>query len=318
MPAGVRVLETLDVRRLLDAADCAPIEGIRLVQEDGTAIPGKLPAGGGLGIRRTALTSALARRAAEAGVELRWDCAVEGFAITGRAVTITTAAGALNAGILVAADGLHSPTRHRAGLAGPSQGSPRFGLRQHFRLAPWSRFVEVHLSRGVEAFVTPAGTMRVGVAFLWERDSFDGPVSFEMLLARFPAVAQRLAGAPADSQPRGAGPLAQAAHSRTSDRLVLVGDAAGYVDAITGEGLSLALTCAQALGAALPAALARGASREALAPYERFCAHGFRRYALACRFVLALARRPKARRLALHILGRHPHLFDRLLALTLC
>ncbi len=317
MPAGVQVLETLDVLRLLDAADCALIEGIRLVQEDGSAIAGRLPAGGGLGIRRTALTSALARRAAEAGVELRWDCAVEHFANTGRAVTLTTAAGELNARILVAADGLHSRIRHSAGLAGPNQGSPRFGLRQHFRLAPWSRFVEVHLSRGVEAFVTPAGTLRVGIAFLWERDAFDGPVSFETLLTHFPAVAQRLAGAPADSQPRGAGPLAQAARSRTSDRLVLVGDAAGYVDAITGEGLSLALTCAQALGAALPAALAGGGSREALAPYERFCAHGFRRYALACRFVLALARRPKARRLALRVLGRHPHLFDRLLALTL-
>ena len=142
-------------------------------------------------------------------------------------------------------------------------------------------------------------------------------MSFARLLERFPAIAERIAGAQADSQPRGAGPLAQAVRARTAQRFALVGDAAGYVDAITGEGLSLALACGQALGAGLPAALARGATRAALAPYERFAAHEFRRYAVVCRTVLAVARRPRLRGAALHILGRHPHLFDRLVALAL-
>ncbi len=317
MPAGVRVLEALGVRALLDPEACAPIDGICYVQEDGSRAGGALPAPGGLGIRRTALAAALAQRAAACGVDVRWGCAAAGFSTGRDAVTLQTAAGELTAGVLVAADGLHSRLRTAAGLDGRTTAAPRFGMRQHFRTPPWSRLVEVHLARGVEAFVTPAGSGRVGVAFLWEKGRVQGPVSFARLLERFPAVAERIAGGEADSQPRGAGPLAQAVRARSGQRFVLVGDAAGYVDAITGEGLSLALACGQALGEGLPAALARGAGRAALAPYERFAAREFRRYALVCRTVLAVARRPLLRRGALHILGRHPRMFDRLIALAL-
>jgi flavin-dependent dehydrogenase len=190
-------------------------------------------------------------------------------------------------------------------------------LRQHFRLAPWSEFVEVHLGEGMEAFVTPAGDERVGVAFLWEREAVPGPASFESFLLRFPALAARLERAPVESKPRGAGPLAQRARSRIADRFVLAGDAAGYVDAITGEGLSLAFAGAQALGAVLPRAIARGATRDTLLPYDRAVRREYRRYALACRTVLAVARRPRARREVLRFLARRPRLFDRLIALAL-
>ena len=96
-----------------------------------------------------------------------------------------------------------------------------------------------------------------------------------------------------------------------------MGDAAGYLDAITGEGISLAFAGAQALGAILPAALARGATRETFLPYDRAVRREYRRYALACRTVLAVARRPRARRPVLRFLGSHPRLFDRLIALAL-
>ncbi|MBZ5589308.1 MAG: NAD(P)/FAD-dependent oxidoreductase [Acidobacteriia bacterium] len=317
MPAGVRVLDALGARAYIGAADCAPVEGIRYVQEDGSAAEGRLPAGGGLGIRRTALASALARRAVECGVEVRWSCPIEGLATTGRAVSLRTPGGEVTAGVCVAADGLHSRLRRCAGLDGPTARLRRFGLRQHFHLPPWSRFVEVHLSPGVEAFVTPAGASRVGVAFLWEKGRVPGSVAVESFLERFPALRARLAGAPADSRPRGAGPLAQAARSPIADRLVLVGDAAGYVDAITGEGLSLAFVCAQALGSILPAAIEGGAGRETLLAYERFFTGTFRRYAVVCRLVLGFARRPSLRRCALHVLARRPRILDRLIKLAL-
>jgi flavin-dependent dehydrogenase len=316
MPAGVRVLEALGVRERIGAADCSPFLGIRYVQEDGSFAEGRLPSPG-LGIRRTALTSALAQRADECGVAIRWGCAVEGFRTTARAATVTTADGEVPAQLIVAADGLHSRLRRLAGLDRPTRLPQRLGLRQHFRVAPWSEFVEVHLGDAMEAFVTPAGASRVGVAFLWERDAVPGSASFDTFLRRFPLLAARLADEPADSRPRGAGPLAQGARSRIAERFVLVGDSAGYIDAITGEGVSLAFACAQALGAILPAALERGATRESLIPYERAAAREFRRYALVCRSVLALARRPRLRRSVLHFLGAHPHLFDRLTALAL-
>jgi flavin-dependent dehydrogenase len=312
----VGVLEALGVRDRIGRADCAPFLGIRYIQEDGSCVQGRLPAPG-LGIRRTALTSVLAQRAGECGAAIRWRCAVEGFTTTAQAVTLATPDGEVAAKLLVAADGLHSRLRRLAGLDRPSRLPQRLGLRQHFRVPPWSEFVEVHLGDKMEAFVTPAGEERVGIAFLWDRDAVPEPVSFENLLQRFPTLAARLADASTDSRPRGAGPLAQGSYSRIADRFVLMGDAAGYVDAITGEGLSLAFVCAQALGAILPVVLERGATRETLIPYQRAAAREFRRYALVCRSVLALARRPRLRRPVLHFFGAHPRLFDKLIALAL-
>jgi len=316
MPSGVRVLETLGARDLIGATDRAPLRGIRYVEEDGASAEGRLPAPG-LGVRRTALTSALAQRAAECGVEILWGCPVRSFTTDDRAVSVTTSAGRLTAKLVIAADGLHSRLRRLAGLDRPTGSPQRFGLRQHFRLPPWSDFVEVHLGEGVEAFVTPAGALRVGVAFLWEKKAIPGPASFEGLLGRFPALAARLADASADSRPRGAGPFSQRSRSRVADRFVLVGDAAGYVDPITGEGVSMGLACAQALGEILPGALQRSVTRESLLPYERAFAREFRRYALVCRSVLGLARRPRLRRPLLRFLGAHPRIFDRLIAAAL-
>ena len=278
---------------------------------------GTAPRGGGRGIRRTALVSALARSAAESGVELRFDCRADGFSRSDGITTVRTGTAEVRARVLVAADGLLSRMRRLAGLERPAPRLRRFGLRQHFQVRPWSDWVEVYLREGIEAFVTPAGESRVGIAFLWERSALPGPASVEDFLHHFPALEARLAGAPIDSRPRGAGPLAQSTRARTADGVVLVGDAGGYVDAITGEGVSLALTCAQALGSLLPAALGDGATRQALRHYERFHAREFRRYALVCHAMLALARRPHIRRRVVRFLGSQPRLFDRLIAAAL-
>jgi flavin-dependent dehydrogenase len=99
-----------------------------------------------------------------------------------------------------------------------------------------------------------------------------------------------------------------------ADRFALVGDAAGYVDAVTGEGLSLAFTCAEALGNLLPEALARGATRESLMPYERVFQRAFRKYSWLTRGMLMLARRPGLRRPLVRWLGTSPRVFEHILA----
>ncbi|WP_224243415.1 NAD(P)/FAD-dependent oxidoreductase [Hyalangium gracile] len=314
-PPGLRELEALGARQYLTSADCAPIVGIRYLQEDGTDVSGRFAPTPGLGIRRTALASALTRTAREAGVTLRERCGVANVLRSPERVLLTTATGEeVEARLLVAADGLASPLRQAQGLDEPVKphAPRRFGLRQHFRVRPWSDFVEIHLSRGLEAYVTPAGNERVGVAFLWEDGKVEDAISFPSLLQRFPALRERLEGAPADSQARGAGPFLRKVRGRTLDRFVLVGDAAGYVDAITGEGLTLALRGASALGHLLPEVLARGASRASLVPYERAVARHYWRYALSVRLMLAIARYPALRARVLHGLARYPRLFESL------
>jgi flavin-dependent dehydrogenase len=314
-PPGLRELEALGARQYLTPADCAPIVGIRYLQEDGTDVSGRFTPAPGLGIRRTALAAALTRTAREAGVVLQERCGVANVVRSTERVLLTTAAGEeVEARLLVAADGLASPLRHAQGLDEPvnAQAPRRFGLRQHFRVRPWSEFVEIHLARGLEAYVTPAGNDRVGVAFLWEHGKVDGPISFPSLLHRFPALRERLEGASPDSQARGAGPFLRRVRGRSLDRFVLVGDAAGYVDAITGEGLTLALRAASALGQLLPQVLAQGASRASLLPYERAVARHYWRYALSVRMMLAIARYPALRVRVLHGLARYPGIFEAL------
>jgi flavin-dependent dehydrogenase len=254
---------------------------------------------------------ALKDGAERAQARVRPRCAVRGLQWGPAQVTLATDAGPVQASLVVAADGLASPLRRAAGLEAPARGPLRFGLRRHYRGEGDGTFVEIHFGPGVEAYLTPTGKGRLGVALLFERTF--GPTTFDSLLARLPGLAARLARATPDSEVRGAGPLRRRVLGRVRDRLALLGDAAGYVDAITGEGLSLGLLAAEALGGGLPAVLEAGATRRALQPYARWAAGAYRRYAWTAGTLLAMARRPGLRRGALSLLGRAPWLFERIL-----
>ena len=260
------------------------------------------------------MTAAMMHRARRLGAEIHERTSILGYRVQQDQVLAETDVGPVRARFLAAADGLHSRLRSMAGLQATSRRPRRFGIRQHFRVKPWCRFVEVHFADGVEAYVTPVGPVGVGVAFLWDdaRLARDG-ASLDKLFERFPSISVRLAGAEVDSRPRGAGPMARIARSRIADRFALVGDAAGYIDAITGEGLSLALVSALTLGRILPTALELGGSRETLLAYEREAAHQFRRYAFVTKIMLAFACRPALHGPVIATLARHPQMFSAIL-----
>jgi len=316
MPAGLAVLERLGVLDRIPAPDSGPIRGVRYVQEDGSVLEGALPGAGGRGIRRTALSSALLEVARASGVDVRDRTALRSHRRTAEAMVLETDTGSLAARVLVAADGLHSPLRRAEGLEAPTRGARRFGLRQHFRAAPWTDRVEVHLSTHGEAYVTPCGPSRVGVAFLWSDGQLDSRPSVDSLLARFPLLGRRLADAEPDSEPRGAGPFLQLARRRVAERFALLGDAGGYVDAITGEGMSVALVCAEALAACLPDVLRRAGDVRAFDPYVDTARREFRKYAWTAWAVLGLAQRPALRQRVVTSLARRPGAFEWLLAQT--
>ncbi len=314
MPPAVSALNRLGVLDLIDPARRASIDGIRFKQEGAASAEARLPSPGGLGVRRTELTAAMMHRARRLGAEIHERTSVRRYRVRQDQVLAETDVGPVRARFLAAADGLHSRLRSMAGLQATSRRPRRFGIRQHFRVKPWCRFVEVHFADGVEAFVTPVGPVRVGVAFLWDdaRLARDG-ASLDKLFERFPSISVRLAGAEVDSPPRGAGPMARTARSRIADRFALVGDAAGYIDAITGEGLSLAFVSALTLGRILPTALALGGSHATLLAYQRESARQFRRYAFVTKTMLAFARRPALHGPVIAMLARHPQMFSALL-----
>jgi 2-polyprenyl-6-methoxyphenol hydroxylase-like FAD-dependent oxidoreductase len=178
------------------------------------------------------------------------------------------------------------------------QASQRYGLRRHYRVAPWTDLVEVHWTPQAEAYVTPVSTDVVGVALLFAKPRLDRPSAasadpevareeaadrapddesgdFKTRLSAFPALLDRLAGTDPASELRGAGPMRQDVRRRVHGRVLLVGDASGYVDALTGEGIGVGLAQADALAACLaagrPADYER-AWRRASGPAWRFTA----------------------------------------------
>ncbi|HET6436529.1 MAG TPA: NAD(P)/FAD-dependent oxidoreductase [Anaeromyxobacter sp.] len=312
LPAGRRALAELGALALVDPSEASPVSELHFCDESGLSAVLRLPGEGGVGIRRTALSAALRARAEQLGARVRTGAEVIEHRRGGDRIEAVLADGErVGARVLVAADGLTSPIRRREGLDAPVHSPPRFGLRRHFAVAPWAEAVEVHFAPGVEAYLTPAGRGRVGLAFLFERA---GAVRYPELLARFPVLARRLSGVPFDSEVRGAGPLARRARARTAERLVLLGDAAGYLDPVTGEGLSLAFGCATELAAILPAALSAGADASALRPYEAAWRRRYRLYAAWTRLLLWLSRHARLRRATLRLAGARPEAFERMVA----
>jgi len=185
--------------------------------------------GTGLGVRRTVLYQALHDTATAAGVRI-----VQGEIGPVSQDATSVRCGKLRARYLAAADGLHSPIRRSLGLNRPARGRRRWGIRRHYAIAPWSDTVEVYWARDTEAYVTPVSDDTVGVAILTCRQG-----TFGDHLLEFPALTTRLDGM-AHGTDRAAGPLRQRVRSRAAGRVMLVGDAAGYIDALTGEGLGVA------------------------------------------------------------------------------
>jgi flavin-dependent dehydrogenase len=229
MPGGLAELTSLGV----DPAGM-PFHGIAYVSELGKKhrrAEARFRTGPGRGVRRTTLHAALAARAKEQDTE--WIRArVTSVAQDAHGVT----AAGVRAKWMVAADGLHSAVRRAVGIPAAAGTPRRHGVRWHFTVPAWSEFVEVHWSRWGEAYVTPVEPDLVGVAIL---------CGGRPDLAWFPWLARQLESA-GRGQARGCGPLRQVVSRRVAGRVLLVGDAAGYEDALTGEGISLAVKQAAA------------------------------------------------------------------------
>ncbi len=205
-----------------------------------------------LGLRRTVLHGLLLGRAREAGVSFA-SCTARllGDGVSGCRVLLGESARDVR--WVVGADGMQSAVRSAAGLAHGSHAPQRFALRQHLRLAPGcsvAPLVEVYWARGAQAYMTPIDEQTVGVAVITRGK----PRGMEEALSRFPALTARLNGAEPVSRVRGALTMHRTLRVVHGGSVALVGDASGSVDAITGDGLSLAF--GQSL--ALAESLARG------------------------------------------------------------
>ena len=137
---------------------------------------------------------------------------------------------------LIGADGAASRIRAWAGLHSAHLRSRRFGFRAHYRIAPWSTYVEVHWGPLGQAYITPIGPEEVCISAM----SRHAGLRLTDILNSIPFLRDKLAAAPTTSTERGSLTVTRRLRRVTRGNVALIGDASGSVDAITGEGLALA------------------------------------------------------------------------------
>ena len=213
----------------------ADFVGIRYIAPECNALA-HFKAGHGRGVRRTVLQELMMLRARELGVAF-----AEGRITDVEQDDVSVHSGQWRARYLVGADGLHSQVRDGLGISASVGAWHRYGIRQHFEVKPWTDVVEVYWLPDAELYVTPIDAYTVGVGVLGP-----APLDLDGAIARVPALACRLSSAALTSTARGAGPMHVTVTQQRKGRALLVGDAAGYVDALTGEGLRIGLAQAQA------------------------------------------------------------------------
>ena len=301
MPDGVEALHQLGIT--IPEGKAHPFRGIRFVS-DGANVEAEFPRGTAYGIRRTDLHRVMLNHAAACGVHMLWQAPVTGLHREGALV----AGELVRARWVVGADGASSRVRSWAKLdqhemEAPPKKNLRFAFRRHYRVAPWTDFMELHWGRHCQVYVTPVGREEVCVALISSRQKLrldDG-------LGEFPELCARLENAELNSGERGAITITRRLRRVYRGRTVLVGDASGGVDAITGEGLCVTFRQAALLGDCL-------ASGD-LARYQKGHRTLMRRPALMSRMMLFMARHPYLRRRTIQVFHSSPRHFAGMLAM---
>ena len=162
MPDGVEALHQLGIT--IPEGEAYPFRGIRFVS-DGIQAEAAFPRGTARGIRRTHLHRVMVDHAAACGVRLLWQAAVTGLHPEGALV----AGELVRARWVVGADGTSSRVRDWAKLDGHELDAPldgnqeknlRFAFRRHYRVKPWTDFMELHWGRRCQIYATPVGARR--------------------------------------------------------------------------------------------------------------------------------------------------------------
>lgn len=287
LPDSLKAAERLGLELPLD--DAYVLRGIRFFGE-GLSLTGRFPDGPARGMRRTILHRALVNQAQRCGVELRWGCPVADLA-------------GVRARWIIGADGSNSRVRAWAGLTACGRDTRRYGFRVHFRVEPWTDFIEIHWAEGCQIAVTPIASDEVGIAVL----SRDPKLRVREALALVPAVASRVEGMPTNSIERGGVVASRHLRRVTRGNVALVGDASGSVDAITAEGLSLSFHHALALAEAI--------QHGDLSQYESAHRRLARRPRFMADFTLGIDRWRAIRKRAFPAMASRPEIFDGLLAM---
>jgi menaquinone-9 beta-reductase len=295
MPDGLAALQRLGVT--IPADQACSFRGIRFLDES-HSVEATFANGKGFAVPRVALHNLLVKHASALGVELNWGVRVTGVA--GSSIVVEEKH--LPFRWLVCADGQNSLMRRKSGLFPSASASLRYGYRRHYKALPWTDFVEVHWAGCGQMYVTPIASDEVCVAFITR----DLSTRFDAALPQFSKLAARLRGAEIAGTTVGAVTASRRVRRVYNRNVALLGEAGGSVDAITGEGLSIAFR--QAL------ALAQAMHRNRLYEYQLAHDRIMRAPRNMARLLLMLDGRERFRQRVLGALERQHEAFESMLA----
>jgi geranylgeranyl reductase family protein len=278
-PEAWRLLRALGAEAEVRALGPRPVRGMRLRAPDGTVFAGEYHSlDAGLAVRRLAFDAVLLAAARRGGVVVREGVRAtallrDGAAVAGVAALNGAGPETVRARVVVGADGRRSVVARGLGLLHEHPRLRKFAVRGYWRgVAGLQDMGEMHVVPGAYCGIAPLGPDEANVTFVVDRREMqpaggDLEAFYRTTLGRWPVIQERLGGATLLEPPRAIGPLALEAGRVTAPGVALVGDAAGFYDPFTGEGVTLALRSAEIAADVVDAALRRGTPD--LAEYER-------------------------------------------------
>ena len=312
-PECLRLVERLGALNSLGEERPYRLRGMRIHTQSGSVLLGEFPAlptdlsasnepgaglgswRGGLAISRPVFDSVLLRNACRSGVEILrgvtvTDLLQDSDRVTGVRIWSPEGFWDLRCRLVIGADGRHSTIARALGLrkAHPRLRKTGFILRYQGVADP-GPYGEVFLAGDSYCILNPMGNGRLTLGLVIPAaDVSSWPGSPETLIARrletFPLVGDRLGAAKPLPEIRGISPLAFRTTRQVHHGALLVGDAAGFFDPLTGEGIHIALRGAELAAEVAHEALAAGDTsmatlvryerlrRQVLLPKNRFCA----------------------------------------------
>jgi len=285
-PAADAILDDLGVLADIEATNPVRLKGVAISSYEKTGFAVEYPPGPGskgpmtsLSLPRFVLDQLMMQKVKQAGVEVREAHKVTDFIIEDETVAGVEGRDAsrtsfeFRSRVVVDAGGRNGISLRRFDLKRTHAGSGKIALAAHWAVSkPLPDYCAMHISPPGYTGIAPTGKRQVNVVLVVDKNCLQGKDLqdfYVQTVMKNPLRRSLLDGAEVEEKVRSVDSLAFSVRPPKVGGLMLVGDAAGFIDPFTGEGIYLSLRSAQIASGVLSAALQKGDfSRAALSAYE--------------------------------------------------